>query len=196
MLILLCTPLLSHKFAALGEEEQRFHSPINGYSVVIPQGWSQIPQELVRQIYGARLSENKLDINIEAMFGRDFTDTFINYPYIAIKADKYSKLGINRPLTKSEVKKVFEKLTDGIMTTDKKIQLLKKLLEKASDVKNESSDDSDFKIWKNLVERTLIKVFGDKSFEVLEFKKLSFFYNPILFYLEDDHTAEQIASSR
>lgn len=82
------------------------------------------------------------------------------------------------------------------MTTDKKIQSLEKLLEKASEIKRESSSDPDFKVWKNLVERTLMKVFGDESFEVKEFRKLKFFYNPMMSYLGDDHTQEHIRCFR
>lgn len=82
------------------------------------------------------------------------------------------------------------------MTTDKKIQLLEKLLEKASEIKRESSSDPDFKIWKNLVERTLMKIFGDDAFEVKEFRKLKFFYSPVISYLGDDHTSEHLRCFR
>jgi len=82
------------------------------------------------------------------------------------------------------------------MTTDKKIQLLEKLLEKASEIKRESSSDPDFKIWKNLVERTLMKIFGDDAFEVNEFRKLKFFYSPVISFLGDDHTNEHLRCFR
>lgn len=82
------------------------------------------------------------------------------------------------------------------MTTDKKIQLLEKLLEKASEIKKESSSDPDFKIWKNLVERTLMKIFGDDAFEVNEFRKLKFFYSPVISFLGDDHTSEHLRCFR
>jgi hypothetical protein len=82
------------------------------------------------------------------------------------------------------------------MTTDKKIQLLEKLLEKASDIKRESSSDPDFKTWKNLVERSLMKVFGDKSFEVEGFRKLKFFYSPMISFLGDDHSTEHLRCFR
>jgi len=82
------------------------------------------------------------------------------------------------------------------MTTDKKIQLLEKLLEKASEIKKESSSDPDFKIWKNLVERTLMKIFGGNAFEVNEFRKLKFFYSPVISFLGDDHTSEHLRCFR
>jgi len=82
------------------------------------------------------------------------------------------------------------------MTTDKKIELLEKLLEKASELSKESSADPDFKTWKNLVERTLMKIFGDNVFEVNEFRKLKFYYSPRFSYLSDDHTIEHLRCFR
>jgi len=83
------------------------------------------------------------------------------------------------------------------MNTQEKIKLLGKLLEKAdSDVKREDSDDPDFKIWRNLVERTFIKIFGDKSHAVLQFRTLKFFYNPLLSYLGTDYSAEHLRCFR
>ena len=82
------------------------------------------------------------------------------------------------------------------MTIDKKMQLLEKLLEKATEIKKESSSDPDFKIWKNLVERTLMKIFGDDSFEVNEFRKLKFFYSPVVSFLGEDHTSEHLRCFR
>lgn len=83
-----------------------------------------------------------------------------------------------------------------MMTTKNKIESLKKLLDKAIEIKKEDSSDPDFKVWKNLVERTLIKVFGDKSFELLEFRKLLFFYNPMMSFLGDDYSSEHIRCFR
>lgn len=78
----------------------------------------------------------------------------------------------------------------------RKIQLLNKLLHKATEIKNEDSSDPDFKVWKNLSERTLIKIFGDDSFEIKEFRKLKFFYNPMISYLGADYTSEHIQCFR
>jgi hypothetical protein len=64
------------------------------------------------------------------------------------------------------------------MITNRKIELLQKTLDKAENLKVESSSDPDFKTWKSLTERTLIKVFGAESHEIKEFEKLEFFYNP------------------
>ncbi len=82
------------------------------------------------------------------------------------------------------------------MDTRKKIQALQKLLDKAAELNREDSSDPDFKVWKNLVERTFLKVFGDESFEIKEFRKLKFFYSPMMSFLGDDHTSEHIRCFR
>ena len=78
------------------------------------------------------------------------------------------------------------------MTNKKKIGLLKRLIEKSKDVVNKSSSDPNFKVWKNNIERTFMKVFGEGSQEVAEFKKLKFFYNPIFYTLGSDFTHEHV----
>jgi hypothetical protein len=82
------------------------------------------------------------------------------------------------------------------MTIESKIKSLEKLLEKANEIKKEDSDDPDFKIWKNLVIRTLMKVYGDESFPVKEFKNLRFYYNPVISFLGDDHSRDHIIAFR
>ena len=78
------------------------------------------------------------------------------------------------------------------MTNTKKIELLKRLIEKSKDVINKDSSDPNFKVWKNDVERTLIKVFGDGSHEVKSFAKLILFYRPLVYSIETNLTAEHI----
>jgi len=82
------------------------------------------------------------------------------------------------------------------MTVTNQIGSLKKLLNKASKITREDSSDPDFKVWKNLVERTLIKVFGSESFELDEFRKLKFFYNPMISYLGEDYSSEHLRCFR
>jgi hypothetical protein len=72
------------------------------------------------------------------------------------------------------------------------IRQIEKLLTKSEEVKVESSDDSTFKVWKSSVERALIKIYGENSFELKEFKKLKFYYAPIMWNLGDDFTREHL----
>lgn len=63
------------------------------------------------------------------------------------------------------------------MNTEQKILALNKLLEKSKDVKIENSSDPEFKSWKNLCERTFVRIFGENSKEVEQFNDLDFYYN-------------------
>lgn len=71
-----------------------------------------------------------------------------------------------------------------------KIRLLKKLLEKSSTVTVENSDDQNFKSWKNLVERTFIKVFGKDSTEFGYFSQLLFHYRVVVAFSGSDFTTD------
>lgn len=65
------------------------------------------------------------------------------------------------------------------MKTKRKIELLEKLLNKSKEITTESSSNPIFKSWKDLVERTFAKIFGENSVEVNQFRKLRFFYGGI-----------------
>jgi hypothetical protein len=78
------------------------------------------------------------------------------------------------------------------MNTAQKIQALNKLLEKSKDVKVEDSDDPEFKSWKNLCERTFIKIFGEKSKEFEQIDSLKFFYSPGISFLGEDYSADHL----
>ena len=57
--------------------EQRFHSETNGYSFVIPEGWIQIPEDIVRQTYDESLSSRTRSIVFnEAEFQLDSQDAW------------------------------------------------------------------------------------------------------------------------
>jgi len=76
------------------------------------------------------------------------------------------------------------------MDTPSKVAALQRLLEKAEHVKVHDSDDPVFKTWKNTVERTLIRVYGQPSPEVEQFKKLRFFYQAIIMTLGADYSRQ------
>jgi hypothetical protein len=76
------------------------------------------------------------------------------------------------------------------MTSDQKLQLLKKLLDKSEEVKIQNSSDPTFKAWKNLTERTLSRIFGEGSRELSQLSSLKFFYNPSMWVMGTDFSAE------
>jgi hypothetical protein len=77
-----------------------------------------------------------------------------------------------------------------------KIRLLNKLLEKSKQVTVEDSQDPDFKAWKNLVERTFVKVFGPDSIEFKHFITLRFFYLINTSFSYYDHTSDHLKCFR
>ncbi len=76
------------------------------------------------------------------------------------------------------------------MDIQKKVALLQRLLEQSNEIHIHSSDDPTFKTWKNTVERTLIRIFGDNSPELKEFKALNFFYSASIMSLNRDYSNE------
>ncbi|WP_419238680.1 toll/interleukin-1 receptor domain-containing protein [Photobacterium leiognathi subsp. mandapamensis] len=82
------------------------------------------------------------------------------------------------------------------MNNQEKIKHLKKLLEKAEKVKVESSSDPDFKQWKNLVERTFIKVFGKDSTEFEHFNELLFHFRVFIITESSDYSSDHLRCFR
>src|SRR5262245_8733267 len=76
------------------------------------------------------------------------------------------------------------------MIPDAKIAAIQRLLDLAEEIKAHDSDDPVFKTWKNTVERTLIRVYGQPSPEVEHFKTLRFFYSAIIMSLGSDYSRE------
>lgn len=62
------------------------------------------------------------------------------------------------------------------MKTQKKIEILKKLVEKANDLENLSETSPQFSGWKNQVESNFSKIFGENSIELEQLRKLKFSY--------------------
>ena len=52
------------------------------------------------------------------------------------------------------------------MNDENKIKSLERILEKAKDIKIRESSDPEFKVWKDLFERSLSRVFGEQSKEL------------------------------
>jgi len=76
------------------------------------------------------------------------------------------------------------------MNTAVKIAQLKQLLERSRQVTVLDSDDASFKAWKNSVERILIRIFGESSPEVNQFRDLRFYYFASIMSLGADYSRE------
>ncbi|MEE2023043.1 hypothetical protein [Alkalimonas mucilaginosa] len=77
-----------------------------------------------------------------------------------------------------------------------KLRLLRKLLDKSEAVTVENSDDPEFKSWKNLVERTFVKVFGKDSTEFEHFSELLFYYPTMVYIAGFDYSADHLRAFR
>ncbi|AXG75087.1 TIR domain-containing protein [Flavobacterium arcticum] len=82
------------------------------------------------------------------------------------------------------------------MNLKRKIELLKKVLTGANEITKESSEAPEFRSWKSLTERTLIKIFGKNSHEVREFNDLDFFYDAMIYYSDEDYSRDDLIEFR
>ncbi|CAL2082787.1 conserved hypothetical protein [Tenacibaculum dicentrarchi] len=82
------------------------------------------------------------------------------------------------------------------LTTKRKIDLLNKLLSKGAGITTQSSGNPDFKSWKNLTERTLVRIFGDESVEVKQLRGLNFEYRGLMFGGNDYSSSHKNAYNR
>ncbi len=82
------------------------------------------------------------------------------------------------------------------MNVEQKIQALYKLLDKAKDVHVESNTDPEFISWKNLCERTFVKVFGENSKELEQLKSLNFTYDASVWSSGVDYSADYLRCFR
>ena len=74
------------------------------------------------------------------------------------------------------------------MDTASKVIALQRLLDQAQHLQVRDSDDATFKTWKNAVERALIRIFGEPSPEVGQFKKLRFYYDAVIMSIGADYS--------
>lgn len=75
-----------------------------------------------------------------------------------------------------------------MIKNEEKVRLLKKLIDGSSSITVENYDDPGFKIWKNLVERTFIKIFSKDSTEYEQFSNLKFHYTGARVYFAGEST--------
>ncbi|HFU75112.1 MAG TPA: toll/interleukin-1 receptor domain-containing protein, partial [Arcobacter sp.] len=84
-----------------------------------------------------------------------------------------------------------------MLNSKEKIKYLKILVDKSIYVTKEDSNDPEFEKWKNLVERTFIKVFGEDSVELKQFNKLLFYFPvEIMNSSESDYIANHLSAFR
>jgi len=81
-----------------GTEPNCFHSEINGYSFTIPDGWTQVPDDILRQALDKSPSgeaKQRLLSQYEAAFQLEAAGGRLQYPYVAVEVINYSEDGLN-----------------------------------------------------------------------------------------------------
>lgn len=164
--------------------EQRFHSETNGYSFVIPEGWIQIPEDIVRQTYDESLSSRTRSIVFnEAEFQLDSQDAWFEKPTITVQVAKYSALGLTRTPHENEFAK-FVKAITGRNVVDVKNKLF------SEDVADKISEHSVSKVSVDKVNRCYTffseAVIGGST---LRSKAIGYFGKDILVQLSFNHYA-------
>lgn len=90
-------------------EQRRFQSRINGYSLIIPEGWSQVPEDVMNNSFNAALkAEARYKFDFEAFIAKEWTNELLVYPYLAIQIIKHPN---NRQLTQDEAPSLIAALT-------------------------------------------------------------------------------------
>lgn len=79
-----------------------------------------------------------------------------------------------------------------MLSNNEKVRLLQKLLDRSEMVTVENSSDPAFKSWKNMVERTFVKVFGETSTEFKHFSELRFFFRAIAWTTGSDYSSDHL----
>jgi len=80
----------------MGTVLNRFHSEINGYSFTIPDGWTQVPDDILRQTLGKLPSgdaKQRLLSQYEVAFQLEAAGRWLQYPYVLVEAIRYSEDG-------------------------------------------------------------------------------------------------------
>jgi len=89
-----------------------FHSEVNGYSLLIPAEWVQIPHSSLEAAYNQAVSApGAADFYWEAAFGETITDASFQCPYVIVQVMPYSNLGWSRQPRKDEIGMILEAFT-------------------------------------------------------------------------------------
>ena len=120
LVLLLVVALSCDKCLAI--EQVRFHSETNGYSFAIPEGWIQIPEDIVQQTYRKAVSAKTTSIiKYEAIFQLASQESWLEHPLIIIIVVKYSNLGLSRRPLPNEFVDIVKALTGYDVTGVKKV---------------------------------------------------------------------------
>lgn len=100
LLAALCFSLDTHSAG----RQRVFRSEVNGYSLTIPEGWGQVPNEILEEMHKYALTEaGRAAYDCEAMLAVDWEGSAVEYPTLSIQILTYSDFFPERSLTKNEI---------------------------------------------------------------------------------------------
>ena len=79
-------------------EAKCFYSEGNGYSMAIPDGWTQVPDDILRQALNNSPSgeaKQRLLSQYEVAFQHEAAGRRLQYPYVLVEVINYSEDGLN-----------------------------------------------------------------------------------------------------
>ncbi len=90
----------------------RFHGKDNSYSFSIPNGWVQIPEHLVEELYSQTLSaKTQQTVLHEAEFQLQTQEEWFEGPTILVQVAEYSNLGLQRKPSQDEFDDLIKAIT-------------------------------------------------------------------------------------
>ncbi len=118
-LLVLLVALLPFVDTHSAERQKVFHSEANGYSVAIPEGWKQVPGDLVEGVLKAVFTEEGRPAhNYEVVLAVNWDDSQIKLPYLNTQVTRYSGHSGKRQLTRGEIADFMKALTSVGMDTE------------------------------------------------------------------------------
>ncbi len=92
--------VLTSGISPAGAEESRYTSRQTGYSLVVPQGWEQISDEVIQDFFNRSFSPSLKSVSsLEAGFQVQNGDETFSSAYAIVQVMPYAKLGITGPIT-------------------------------------------------------------------------------------------------
>ena len=90
---------------------ETYRSKANGYTLEIPEGWRQIPGEVIEEMQAMMSAGAPKAIVYEAGFQPDDGSEWLEYPYVLVQPIPYANFGVNRQLADAELKEVVAAVT-------------------------------------------------------------------------------------
>ena len=90
---------------------ETYRSEANGYTLEIPEGWRQIPAEVIEEMQAMMSVGAPQAIVYETGFQPDDGSEWLEYPYVLVQPVPYAKFGVNRQLRDEELKQVVATVT-------------------------------------------------------------------------------------